>query len=310
MHLTVFALVIALNSAFAQVPAQSSQADWPCNRQNGALDGHSPGKGTITSPKIQWSYFAGQRETVFVAERDKDNGQLALSPAPQDTNASEENDPRWGRSGPEGVIAGKSQSSASSSTVVYADIFPDTPGLEKVEFESGFNLPTVNGQWQKAHARCSKWDGTAWQQAWETEPFNLLFLAMPLAGDFDGDGALEIAFLPWNDLILLDAATGKVKYRYRFTEGRSYGFFGAYDLDGDGNTTEPVPQDYLGNPRFVDDADVTAHNALHASSQTKGRERLAGSARPDDSDETRRGFGYCGLVFKRSRHLDSSIHVH
>ena len=244
MHLTVFALVIALNSAFAQVPAQSSQADWPCNRQNGALDGHSPGKGTITSPKIQWSYFAGQRETVFVAERDKDNGQLALSPAPQDTNASEENDPRWGRSGPEGMIAGKSQSSASSSTVVYADIFPDTPGLEKVEFESGFNLPTVNGQWQKAHARCSKWDGTAWQQAWETEPFNLLFLAMPLAGDFDGDGALEIAFLPWNDLILLDAATGKVKYRYRFTEGRSYGFFGAYDLDGDGKSEFVVQADF------------------------------------------------------------------
>ena len=244
MHMIAMALVFLLNSATTQPPVPEVNGDWPCNRQNGTLDGHAPGKGNITAPSIRWSYFAGQRETVIVAEPDKENSRLSLPPAAFDASAPTENDPRWGRNAPEGLIAGKMQACGSSSTVVYADCFPDSPGLEKVEFESGFSLPTVNGQWQKARGRCSKWDGSAWQQAWETEPFDLLFLAMPIAGDFDGDGALEIAFLPWNDLILLDASTGRVKYRCRFTEGRSYGFFGAYDLDGDGKSEFVVQADF------------------------------------------------------------------
>jgi hypothetical protein len=244
MHKSLRAAVVLVLLVWIQFSVRALDADWPCNRQNGSLDGHSPGKGNITAPAIQWSYFAGQRETVFVAEPDQENSRLALPPAAWDADAPPENDPRWGRAGPEGMVAGKMQPCGSSSTVVYVDVFPESPGLEKVEFESGFNLPTVNGQWQKARGRCFKWDGAAWQQFWETDPFDLLFLAMPLAGDFDGDGAQEIAFLPWNDLILLDATTGKIKYRCRFTEGRSYGFFGAYDLDGDGRSEFVVQADF------------------------------------------------------------------
>ena len=39
-------------------------------------------------------------------------------------------------------------------------------------------------------------------------------------------GAPDLAILPFHDLVLLDARTGRIKSRCRFTDTRSYGFFG------------------------------------------------------------------------------------
>src|SRR2546430_16201385 len=82
--------------------------------------------------------------------------------------------------------------------------------------------------------RCYAWKQGQWVQVWETEPIDGLFSPQPIVGDFDGDGRPEIAILPWKELLVLDARTGKVKDRCTFTDGRIYGFFGVYDLDGDG----------------------------------------------------------------------------
>ena len=110
--------------------------------------------------------------------------------------------------------------------------------------ESGFSKPTVNGQWQKCVGRCfAKRDGH-WVQRWQTEPIDLLFQPLPLAGDFDGDGAVEIAVLPFHELLLLDGRTGRVKDRCRFTDTRSYGFFGVYDFDRDGRDEFLVQADF------------------------------------------------------------------
>ena len=51
-------------------------------------------------------------------------------------------------------------------------------------------------------------------------------------------------FLPWNDLLVLDVRTGRVKDRCTFTEGRSYGAFYADDVDGDGLTEFIVISDF------------------------------------------------------------------
>jgi hypothetical protein len=59
----------------------------------------------------------------------------------------------------------------------------------------------------------------------------------PTVADFDGDGAPEVAIVPFHELLLLDARTGRIKDRCRFTDTRSYGFFGVYDFEGDGNIT-------------------------------------------------------------------------
>jgi len=63
-------------------------------------------------------------------------------------------------------------------------------------------------------------------------------------GDFDGDGKPEIAILPFHELLLLDARTGTIKDRCRFTDTRSYGFFGAYDFAHDGRTEFLVEADF------------------------------------------------------------------
>jgi hypothetical protein len=66
---------------------------------------------------------------------------------------------------------------------------------------------------------------------------------LPIVGDLDRDGNPEVAILPWYDVVILDARTGQVKDRCPITEGRSYGFLGAYDLNGDGKSELVIQSD-------------------------------------------------------------------
>jgi hypothetical protein len=94
------------------------------------------------------------------------------------------------------------------ATTVIADILPEESGPEKIEFESAFAKPTVNGQWQPCLGRCFARQAGQWLKVWETAPLDLLFQPLPLVGDFDADGVPEIAILPFHELILLDARNG------------------------------------------------------------------------------------------------------
>ena len=217
-------------AAIACCTAASANPAWPSFRGSPSLLAHSSLKGDIREPHVIWKHFVGTDDTYVVAG--------------PEGGADSVGDPRWTLPQPEADIAGRRQVIPRGGNSVYADALPDAPGFEKLEFESGFNIPTVNGQWQPAFGRCFAWRGGKWEQAWQTDPINMLFASMPLAGDFDGDGKLEIAILPWYELLILDAATGKIKDRCRFTEGRSYGYFGAYDLDGDGKSEFIIQADF------------------------------------------------------------------
>jgi len=153
-------------------------------------------------------------------------------------------DPRWGLGEALGEIEGRQQPVPTGENLVYARVLPDEPGLQKIEFESGFSKPTVKGEWQPCVGRCFAWRQGAWVKVWETQPIEMLFSALPIVADADGDGELEIAVLPFYDLLLLDARTGAIKDRCRFAEGRSYGYVGAHDLDGDGRLEFVVEADF------------------------------------------------------------------
>jgi hypothetical protein len=150
-------------------------AEWPTYRGNNTLDGHVAGKGHITEPKVVWSYFVGTFDSYAVVEPGQGESKV-LIPANDETPVSGEvSDARRGLMPQIGDIEGKLQPIASSSTTAYADVLPDVAGLEKIEFESGFSKPTVNGQWQPCVGRCFAWKEGKREKEWETELIDMLF---------------------------------------------------------------------------------------------------------------------------------------
>jgi hypothetical protein len=214
--------------------------EWPAYRRDGSLQAHSPARGSIVSPRIAWRQFVGVLESQVVLEPAPGKSRLSL---PLDEVPSIYISPGLAAENfiPKPDLV---EGEARSTTTTYADVLPEEPGKEKIEFESGFAKPTVNGQWQKCVGRCFARREGKWVRVWETQPIDLLFQPLPLVGDSDGDGKPEIAILPFHELLLLDARTGAGKDCCRFTDTRSYGFFGAYDFAHDGRTEFLVQADF------------------------------------------------------------------
>ena len=237
-------ILLLLAMGLCLAGSATDRAEWLTQRGNNSLDGHTGAKGALVAPKVVWSQFVGVFDAFVVAAPGDGPAAVPLPDNDKTSLSGDASDGRWGLSAPPGNFEGRGQPVPGNTSVVCADVLPDVPGLEKVEFESGFSKPTVNGKWQPCVGRCFAWKDGKWDKVWETDPLDMLFIALPLAGDFDGDGRIEIAFLPWYELVLLDAQTGRIKDRCKFTEGRSYGFFGAYDLDGDGRGEFVVAADF------------------------------------------------------------------
>lgn len=220
--------------------------EWPSFRGNKGLDGRTSLTGEIAQPRIVWSMDLNPVETLYSLDAKCDVSTAPIGRSdPTTTLSIDASDPRWGLQPPMAPIAGTSAPLSRTTGVTYADVFPEHAGLEKLEFGSGFDKPTSNGQYQDTTGRCLVWKDNQWVAKWESEPLKLLFSPLPIVGDFDHDGQPEVAILPWNDLLVLDARTGKIKDRCTFTEGRSYGAFYADDVDGDGLKEFVVLSDFM-----------------------------------------------------------------
>ena len=212
--------------------------EWPTHRHNRSLDGHAPGHGDISAPHLAWKHYVGQVVTWLAVTPGEQRSRLIV---PADQLAALPNHEQWLARwyGDEwtGEIAGQTERVERTISTAYAELLADSPGLERIEFTSGFGLPTRDGKWQYGRGRLFAWDGDQWQQQWETDVVDRNFMPSPLVGDFDADGQQEIAVLPWSELQIYNAQTGEIEDRNRFTEynqARNYGFFGVFDLDADG----------------------------------------------------------------------------
>lgn len=244
---------LLLASLAGMAAAAPEGGEWPCFRGGPGLLARSPLVGDMRQPAVVWKHFVGVADTTLLLTPDGGAGDPASTAAWRrplvlvsllPASAPEAGDPRWGFSRPSALIAGRDQPIPQDTNATYDEVLPGVPGLQRLEFESGFSKPTVNGQWQPVVGRCLAWRDGAWEQVWQTGPLDMLFSALPLAGDFDGDGKPEVAILPWYELLILDARTGQIKDRCRFTEGRSYGYFGVHDLAGDGKSEFVVQADF------------------------------------------------------------------
>jgi outer membrane protein assembly factor BamB len=209
---------------------------WLQFRGDRALTGRSPLKGNIREPAIRWKQFCGARETLLSVSFQPQGDKKATVELPV-TNLGV--DPRIRTD--ERLQALSSYNGASFGPGFQVGKFlPEESGLQIVQCESCFQKyasyqPPGTGEFCQLLTRRNG----EWHQVWKSELIPQVFVPNVLAGDFDHDGKLEIAFTPWYDLLVLDMATGKLKDKCRFSppgaeSGRAYGYLGAFDLDGDG----------------------------------------------------------------------------
>lgn len=217
--------------------------EWLAHRRDGTQQARARGQGQIRAPHVSWKHFVGQIETTLLLTPTLGAETLILAPDSTLAPCSALDDPRWGLAPPSVCVRGACVPVENTVTSTYAEALPDLPGPIKFEFESGFDIPTVNGQWQDSIGRCYVWREGCWSLLWETEPIFKLFQPLPLVGDFDRDGQLEVAILPWSELLILDARTGRLKDRCAFTKERSYGFFAVYNMPGSATSVFVVQSD-------------------------------------------------------------------
>jgi len=219
--------------------------EWYQHRGNKRLTGEAQvDQNIVAGASVIWSQYVGSRESW-----------VGLTPGGGSSNVnlpggnvlmSQAEQVSWNLNGPWFDLAGTGTltSQSTSSIVRIGDFIPGNGVLEKLE---GTVLDTTFGQ---GYIRLYKWMGGAWVQQWQS-PTIPAMQGIPniITGDFDNDGQLEVAITPWTDVYVLSMATGQIEKTGTFKpavneSGRGYGWFGAYDLTGDGREEFIVMGDF------------------------------------------------------------------
>jgi len=228
-----------------------NEGAWVQFRGDAVLAGRSPLLGDIVRPGIRWRHFIGARETLIAVQPagERDTADIALPEADIGPQGWRELSAAWGITAPRYDLDGDGSLHSVGPSIAHkvGRFLPGEPGLQKVEFESLFDWamdPT-----KEVYGRLFTRRDAGWREVWRSEAVPWLYSANAIVGDFDGDGALEVAAVPWDDLWVLDMATGRRKAICRFKpqgaeSGRAYGWLGAFDLNGDGKDEFIILSDF------------------------------------------------------------------
>ena len=208
--------------------------EWHQHRGNKRLTGEATiSQDIVSGANVLWSEFVGSRESWAAVGPHAIDTQLSLPTS--NLNISQSELISWDLNGPYFDLDGTGTLTAEStnSGKRIGDFLPGNGVLEKLEIEV---FDTTFGQ---GVVRLFTRSGGAWVEQWESAQIPAMFgIPNLITGDFDDDAELEVALTPWNDLYVLDMATGQVEETAVFKppaneSGRPYGWLGAYDVTGD-----------------------------------------------------------------------------
>ncbi len=213
-------------------PLPTDVGEWHQFRGDQQLTGRAELAGNITEPEVLWSEFIGARTNWISVSAGGGVSEIVLPD--EDRAIADAALAAWQVGDPLYDLDGNGQLTPIplSENRQVGDFLPDSPGLEQIEFDPGFNELETRGRLLR------RVDGQ-WATVWETDPIEYLYSSNDIVGDFDGDRRDDIAVLSWYDLHLFDLSTGTPKGSARFSpsdveSGRGYGWFGALDVDRDG----------------------------------------------------------------------------
>ena len=225
----------------------SSVGEWPMERHDRRLTGRTSLKGSMReAPSVVARHYLGLWQNTLDLTH-SDGGAVIELPAEElDTGYLGAHRAEWGLSAMRLDLTGAGDfvAAPSESGVKVAKLLPNTPGLQRVEFDNAFSIGAENTR-GRLYAYPNGPDHP--ELVWETAPIKDMYSPVVAIADTDLDGQPEIVLLTQYHLAIYDALTGAVKDRVEWNVGRNYGQLDVVDVDGDGY------------PDFVVQADAPAH---------------------------------------------------
>lgn len=218
------------------IPDPTKDGSWLQFRRDRKLTGRSTLIGDVTCPEVLWSIDLSARKHWLTITPGSGVATIELPISGEIGN-------RWDA---EFELDGTQTDLNGDGSEL---IDPTGRGVHKI----GDFLPSVAGfervicspDWGDVANRCylQNWANDRWEEVWHTDLShfdNNAGGSRPIVGDFDIDGELEVAVSAWYQFFLLDLQTGQLEQSATFRDpqapgiatGRSYGWFGALDLDG------------------------------------------------------------------------------
>lgn len=248
----------SINPDVVESSASTGSGVWLQIRGDRALTGKSDLVGNIGCPKLLWSHDLGAQISLVELTLDSSVSSTLKLPTGGQYGNSWQTSNRFEMQGRMVDMDGDGKQETrppDGGKVKVGDLLPERPGLEQVTCDSGEFQTGAGGQ-DPLPCYLMQVGGETPEILWTSQPFkgftnNMSTTGQPIIGDFDADGEMEIAVLPWYDIQVLDLKTGSLEYTGNYqpadkgasvcwkseicdpTTGRPYGFFGAYDLGGD-----------------------------------------------------------------------------